>query len=133
MREQNIQQKIRLALGRISTMFRNNVGTGWQGRSGPIKQTADGGKYLVIQDPRPLNAGLCKGSSDLIGWTTREITPEMVGRKVAIFTAIEVKSANGRATKEQINFIRQLTEAGGIAGIARDGEAAVHIVKNMGA
>ena len=131
MDEQNIQQQIRLAIGRISTMFRNNVGTGWQGRAGQIKQTPEGGKYLVIQAPRPLNAGLCKGSSDLIGWTTREITPEMVGRKIAIFTAIEVKSASGRATPEQINFIRALTEAGGIAGIARDPEGAINIVNNM--
>lgn len=30
-------------------------------------------------------------SSDLIGWTSVVITPEMVGKKVAIFTAIEVK------------------------------------------
>jgi hypothetical protein len=64
----------------------------------------------------------------LIGWTEKEITPEMVGRKVAIFTALEVKTPTGRASKEQINFIRVVREAGGIAGIARDGEEGLRIV-----
>jgi len=32
-------------------------------------------------------------SSDLVGWTSVVITPEMVGKTVAIFTAIEVKPA----------------------------------------
>jgi hypothetical protein len=37
-----------------------------------------------------LKYGLCLGSSDLIGWTIREITPDMVEKKVAVFTAIQV-------------------------------------------
>lgn len=68
---------------------------------------------------RPLNSGLCVGSSDLIGWTTVEITPEMVGRKVAVFTALELKTKKLQATKEQLNFIEQVKLSGGIAGIVR--------------
>ncbi len=112
-----------LAVSKYSRMFRNNVGTGWVGE---VSATKDGGKY--IKDARPLKAGLCTGSSDLIGWTTKIITPEMVGKKVAIFTALEIKTPTGKATKEQINFIIQVLDNGGIAGIARSGEDAVNIV-----
>jgi hypothetical protein len=59
------------------------------------------------------------GGSDLIGWTTVEVTPEMVGRKVAIFSAIEVKTPTGRPTLEQTRFIEAVRRAGGIACIAR--------------
>ena len=123
MKELNIQKNIMLAVSKYSRMFRNNVGTGWVGE---VSATKDGGKY--IKDARPLKAGLCTGSSDLIGWTTKIITPEMVGKKVAIFTALEIKTPTGKATKEQINFIIQVLDNGGIAGIARSGEDAVNIV-----
>ena len=38
-------------------------------------------------------------SSDLIGWTEIIITPEMIGKRVAVFTAIEVKKEAWRSTK----------------------------------
>ena len=123
MKELNIQKSIMLAVSKYSRMFRNNVGTGWVGK---VSATKDGGKY--IKDARPLKAGLCTGSSDLIGWTTKTITPEMVGCKVAIFTALEIKTPTGKATPEQMNFIQQVRLGGGLAGIARSGEDAVLIV-----
>ena len=33
-----------------------------------------------------------EGMPDLIGWTETEITPDMVGQRVAIFTGIEIKT-----------------------------------------
>lgn len=68
------------------------------------------------------------GGSDCIGWTTVEITPEMVGTKVAIFTAIEVKTETGRVRPEQINFIDIVKKSGGRAGIARSVDDAMRIV-----
>lgn len=62
------------------------------------------------------------GGSDELGWTTVIITPEMVGRKLAIFTAIEVKSEKGAVSKEQSLFIGSVQRGGGIAGIARSVE-----------
>ena len=68
--------------------------------------------------------GLCKGSADLIGWTTRTITPEMVGQQIAVFTSIEVKSSSGRVKPEQQQWLNAVQAAGGIAGVARSvGEA----------
>jgi hypothetical protein len=100
--EQRIQQEIRLAVSKGDTrVFRNNTGT------------------LPDKSGRPVSFGLCKGSADLIGWTTRTITPEMVGQQVAIFTSIEVKAATGRVKPEQQQWLNAVQAAGGIAGVAR--------------
>jgi hypothetical protein len=59
------------------------------------------------------------GGSDLIGYRQMVIGPEHVGRTMAVFTAVEVKSATGRATAEQRAFIHHVKQAGGIAGVVR--------------
>ena len=100
--EQTIQQQIRLACSKGDCrLFRNNTGT------------------LVDRNGRPVQFGLCKGSADLIGWTTRTITPEMVGQQVAVFTSIEVKAATGRLRPDQRQWLDAVQSAGGIAGVAR--------------
>ena len=63
-----------------------------------------------------LRYGLFPGSSDLIGWREVEITPEMVGKRVAVFVAHECKRHGERPTESQANFIAQVRRAGGIAG-----------------
>lgn len=114
MTEQNTQTLILLdAVKQRTTLFRNNTGMGWQGNS--VKK----GALTIIENARPLHAGLCEGSSDLIGFKTVLVTPEMVGQPIAVFVAIEVKSDKGRATAEQLNFISRVKTAGGLAGIAR--------------
>ena len=107
-------QNIRLNVGELPNvrLFRNNTGK--------LKDLT--GRWVEF--------GLCVGSSDLIGWTTREITPDMVGQTVAIFTAIEVKKATGTTSPEQQNFISRVREAGGIAGVARSPEEARDILLN---
>ena len=115
MNEANRMRAIMAGVSRPGVrVFRQNVGTGW---AGEVTRLKDGS--ILIKNPRPLRAGLCPGSSDLIGFVSREVTPEMVGSKVAIFLAIECKGERGRATAEQINFIERVKEAGGLAGIAR--------------
>lgn len=109
--ETNISNQIRLAVAYLGTkLFRNHVGF--------IKDANGVGHRF----------GLCKGSSDCIGWTTVEITPDMVGKNVAIFTAIEVKTAKGRASDAQVDFINAVNRSGGIAGIARNDKDAIDIV-----
>ncbi len=110
MTEQQIQQRIRLALSRGPVrLYRNNTGT------------------LRDQHGRPVQFGLCKGSADLIGWRTRTITPDMVGQQVAVFTSIEVKSATGRLRPEQRQWLEAVQAAGGIAGVARSVEDAARL------
>lgn len=82
---------------------------------------------LRDQHGRPVQFGLAKGSSDLIGWTTRTITPEMVGQRIAVFTSIEVKTATGRLRPEQRQWLDAVQAAGGIAGVARSVEDATRL------
>jgi hypothetical protein len=72
--------------------------------------------------------GLCKGSSDLIGWRSRIITPDMVGQTFAQFVAIEVKDAKRKSTEEQRMFVALVLRSGGLAGVARSEEQAREIL-----
>ncbi len=116
MKEKPILARILLERSKTGArLFRNNTGMAWQGI---IKKQANGS--ILLMSPRPVNFGLCEGSSDLIGWTPYEIQPEDVGKKVAIFTAIEVKTKSVTSTKEQKNFIARVKADGGIAEIYKD-------------
>lgn len=113
MKEQQHYDRIRAAHADRGVLFRNNVGTAYQGQMGSIS----GDRVLLY--PRFVEFGLCKGSSDLIGWTEITITPDMVGKRIAVFTAVEVKTKTGRVSDEQKNFIKNVNNAGGIAKIER--------------
>lgn len=103
MNETQLMNEIQIEISKTkkSLVFRNNVGTA---------KTIDG-RYIKF--------GLVKGSSDLIGLTQVEVTPKMVGETLAVFTALEVKTPTGRATREQLNFIKMVTRLGGIGKIVR--------------
>lgn len=118
-----------------STLWRQNTGQGWTGDATRINAARTVTLHpgdVVIRNARPLHAGLCVGSSDLIGFTPVEITPLHVGQTIAAFTAVEVKAPKGRATTQQINFIDHVRAAGGLAGIARSPEDALKIIKDHG-
>lgn len=101
--EAQIQQDIRLALGRRSVLFRNNSGA-----------------YQCPKTGRWIHYGVgSPGGSDLIGWHSITVTEDMIGQKLAVFLAVEVKTPNGRVTDAQANFVDQVRNAGGIAGICR--------------
>ena len=104
MRDKDVQNSLILYSSQIgTTLFCNNVGMYTDQRGNVIRY------------------GLCKGSSDLIGWTPITITEDMVGKKIAVFTAIEVKlNKNGKykATDLQKAFISAVRNNGGYAGVA---------------
>ena len=104
MREKDVQNNLILHASQIGlTLFCNNVGMYTDKRGNVIRY------------------GLCNGSSDLISWTPVTVTPDMVGKKIAVFTAIEVKlNKNGKykATDLQKAFISAVKSAGGFAGVA---------------
>ena len=97
-------------------------------QAGDVLFRNQSGKY-ELPDGRWLTSGLCTGSSDLIGWSPTVVTPEMVGKTVAIFTAIECKSIKGRLTKEQQNFLKRVRAAGGVAKLARPAGHRVHLTE----
>ena len=105
--------------------WRNNVGTGWVGRSTRISKPTT--VYLepgdvVVRNARPLKSGLCEGSSDIIGITPVFIDENMLGKTLGVFTAIEVKTKKGKPSEKQSNYIKMVKAHGGYAGIARCNE-----------
>lgn len=131
MKEANIMRIIQLALGKMPNvkLFRNNVGQAWAGNA----KRLNGSGNVLIENARPLHAGLCEGSSDLIGWTEVTITPDMLGKKFARFTALEIKAnESSRVTDKQRNFLEVVVKAGGIAGIAHSPDGARSIIEYHG-
>jgi hypothetical protein len=59
------------------------------------------------------------GGSDLIGWTSVVVDASMVGRRIAVFTAIEAKVGRNTTTEAQDHFLHVVRNAGGIACVAR--------------
>lgn len=122
--EHRLLQSILLATSKAGArLFRNNVGTGWVGQVVTKSDT-----HVLLKNPRPLHAGLCTGSSDCIGWTPVTITADMVGRTVAVFTALEAKTGRLTATPMQNEFIQAVRDAGGIAAVVRSEDDAVRAV-----
>lgn len=126
---------ILLALSKAGArVFRQNVGQGWVGKSyrhtGAPRSTTLNDGDVVIRQARPLHAGLCEGSSDVIGWRPLPITQDMVGGVVAQFIAVEDKSETDRATREQGAFLAAVKAAGGIAGVARSVEDALTLLSS---
>lgn len=83
---------------------------------------------VLVKKARALHAGLFKGAGDILGWETIEITPEMVGRKVAVFVSMEGKEGAGRSEPDQVNWREQVRNAGGIAGEVRSIEDAQRLL-----
>jgi len=133
MKESSLLREIQLAFTNLGArLFRNNTALGWAGRATQYykQQTVKVGPGdVLVRSAHPLKAGLCVGSSDLIGWTTIVISEDMVGRPVAVFTAIEGKTGRLQATEEQVKFIQAVNMAGGYAGVARSSGDAVEIIK----
>lgn len=115
------------------TLFRVNTGKAWVGAGKPIRNK-DGSVTLAAAQPVTLGFGLVtgnpvNGSSDLCGMTSIIVTPEMVGKPVAVFTAIETKrTKGGRTSEDQGDFIAFVRKSGGIAGVANTPAAAQAIV-----
>lgn len=123
MLERDIMRLIWVALSKNGvTLFRNNVALAWVGRL--ISRDARTGR-VVLDASRPLHAGLCDGSSDLVGFKSVIITPEMVGRKIAVFVAVETKAKRGRVSGTQENFLSVVKTAGGIGIVANSEEQAI--------
>lgn len=132
--ENPIQRKIWLKLGAgACRLFRVNGGRGWISGIGPAgcKRLKDGS--VLIEAARPIALGFSlpsgdpvSGVGDLQGYTMVQITPEMVGKKVAIYTSVEVKrTTGGRVSEDQANWQAQLRKNGAIAIIANSEESAV--------
>ena len=92
--ETKIQNKIMMAMSKKGWLcWRNQVG---------LFKTMDG---------RTVNIGI-KGSSDLMAVKPTVITPEMVGQTLAVFVAVEVKTATGRQSEPQKKWQKAVEKLG---------------------
>jgi len=121
MSEHSIQAKIWADTNgrRDCRVFRNNVGVGYVGE---VLDKSTG--IIALANWRRIEFGLHEGSSDLIGWHTRTITEADIGKRIAQFVSMEVKSPTGRASAEQRTWLEQVKAFGGIAGVCRSVEDA---------
>ena len=99
--EQDIQNQIRMALSPIAVVFRVNTGT---------VKTIDG---------RYFKTGVPKGYSDLSGF--RKSDGKMF--------FLEIKTPTGRASKDQLHFLEQMSQYPVITGIARSAEEALELIE----
>lgn len=123
--ETAIQRRMMVALSEAGvSVWRNETGVYWSG-----KVIHRDGATVTLANASRITAGLCVGSSDLIGVTPVTVTADMVGKTLAVFTAIEVKTATGRVSPDQARFIDHINRIGGQAGVARTTQDAVAITK----
>lgn len=95
------------------TLWRNNSG-GFYDETGRFVRYGLGG----FEDKH------CLKSSDFIGMTPVFVTPDMVGKVIGVFTAVETKPSDWRFSSRdkrslyQKNFIDKVIAEGGLAGFA---------------
>jgi hypothetical protein len=128
--ESAILRRVLLACGSLPgvRLFRNNVAQGVVGQIDWVRRTRTvtlGPGDCIVRHARILHAGLHVGSGDLIGWSAKMVTPDMLGQAVAVFTSIETKAKRGRVSDAQQNFQDVVRTAGGIAIVARSEDEAL--------
>lgn len=105
MTEGTIFNHVRLDLSPKTVLWRNNRGVAVFRVPG--------------KKPRFVHYGVGPdGASDSVGYTKEIITQDMVGKQVAIFTVIEIKTLEGEAREDQIDFVNQVKADGGYGGFA---------------
>lgn len=108
-KETVIQQEIRLAIAdkfHNVRLFRNECGV-----------AKNGDRYVTY--------GLSKGSPDLIGWKIVTIDETMIGKKLAQFVGLEVKTPVGKLSPLQISWLNMIEKSGGVSIVARSTEEAI--------
>lgn len=128
MKESDLQAAIRLLSVGPVRLFRTNVGLAWVGDSVVKLKNGD----VLLKNGRPFKAGV-EGMSDLGGWVSKIITPDMVGQRIAQYTVLEVKLKGHRTKKDrlekQLSFIAAVRDAGGIGAIVTSVEEAMETLK----
>lgn len=126
--ESEISDEIHKEFNRGGTrLFKNVTGNFWTGKLLGFKE----GVARLANASRVATGVGGVGGSDRIGGHQIIITPEMVGKKIFVFAAIELKrERGGTASDEQENFVDFVNNMGGISGFARSVEQVKNIFDN---
>ena len=101
--ETNIQNRIMLELSAAGWMvWRNNTGS-----------------FRAMNDPNRIIRVGQVGSPDILAVRPTIITADMVGQTIGVCVGIEVKTATGRATQEQRQWLAVVRLHGGFAAVVR--------------
>lgn len=106
-KERDIINEYLLNLPENMRMFRSNSGMAWAGKA------TKKGIFTIIKNARPFH-GMPKGWPDITGFTSIEVTPDMIGKRIAIFTVTEAKTGNLKLSDDQIRFKNMIERMGGI-------------------
>jgi len=114
--ENNLKNEVDADLTTWQRLWRINSGMAWAGkiisRVGGIAKLANAHPFF----------GAPKGFPDMIGFDSIIISPEMVGKRVAVFVGSELKATkNDKLKKDQVNFKNLLVKMGGIHRLHRPG------------
>lgn len=137
--ETSVFKKLQIRISPIGyRLFRNLVGGAWMGRVTEEYMIRDekkdrSMKVIELADAYHVKTGLGTGSSDAVGWRPLVITKDMVGKTIAQFLAAEIKTLSyKKITEEQLNFLHQVVDSGGLAWIVKereDGEIEIQVVE----
>lgn len=128
MTEAELQDYVRIkAMTEGCQLWRNNTGVLYDATGRPVR-------YGLANDSKKQNEVL--KSSDLIGIHTVTITPDMVGKRIGIFTSLEIKEPSWNPQKKldlreqgQRNWIELVKSRGGIAGFVNSLESAMKLLR----
>lgn len=129
MKEKNIQDNIRFKVSKKDPsvlLFRNNNGQGFVGK---VEKEFVNLSQIVLSFYRRIVFGLFPGSADLIGLKSIVITPEMVGKKIAVFVSLEIKKPGEKLKDEQLQWLSVMQQRGAIAGVATSADEALELLK----
>jgi hypothetical protein len=117
-----------LAKGKVKGLitFRNNCGVLPDRNGRPV--------YYGVAGPKKGVKSM--GGSDFIGWQSIVVTPDMVGQKIAVFTAHELKADDSKncsvTIAAQENFLSRVVADGGRAGFIKCFDDVVKIANGQG-
>lgn len=106
-------------------IWRNETSGCWVGKY----EGRDKNGRVILSNARMIQAGLAKGSADLIGVQSRVITEQDIGKTIGQFVSMEIKQPRGRASKEQRAWAQTIERMGGKAGIVRSPEDATALLE----
>jgi ribosomal protein S19 len=121
MTERNIQNAIVM---KHALMFRNNNGMGYVGG-----REIKGYKGFFVVNPRKIKYGLFPGSSDMIGLVPIIITQEMVGKQIAQFASIEIKTEHDKLSEKQLRWNRMVLRTGGLCQVWKEEKGRIIILE----
>ncbi len=108
-----IENERLLNQGPNKRLFKTDAGASYQGEV--VKHD---GQILILKNPRKL-AGLPAGWPDLTGFESITITPNMIGKKIAVFVGEEIKAGSDTMKPAQKKMQKLIEMFGGIYRIVR--------------